>query len=269
MDGMTCRCAKCAVAEKICLLENGKGPKGCPTQNETESLKDALKEYDALDLKEFARIASVQEGSCYAYRDAKPFVMIPTKSRIEELIEFSQRMGYKRLGMAFCGGLTHEASLLSEILEKHGFEIVSVSCKVGGVPKERIGVKDEEKIRIGQFESMCNPITQARILNGAKTDFNIMLGLCIGHDSLFLKYIEGLTNWAIQAARNSGRVALTGIHSDAYVPFEVSPMRRKELAIFNVRRSNHDSEAALELLVERMSWFTPLVTHTRPLERIA
>ena len=38
-----------------------------------------------------------------------------------------------------------------------------------------------------------------------------------------------------------GRVVLTGIHSAALVPFEVSPMRRKELAIFNVRRSCHES----------------------------
>ena len=213
MDEMTCRCAKCAVAEKICLLENGRGPKGCPTQNETESLKDALKEYDALDLKEFARIASVQEGSCYAYRDAKPFVMIPTKSRIEELIEFSQRMGYKRLGMAFCGGLIHEASVLCEILEKHGFEVVSVCCKVGGVPKERIGVKDEEKMRIGQFESMCNPITQARILNKAKTDFNIMLGLCIGHDSLFLKFIDGLTTVFAVKDRITGHNPMAALYT--------------------------------------------------------
>jgi L-iditol 2-dehydrogenase len=76
-------------------------------------------------------------------------------------------------------------------------------------------------------------------------------------------------NWAIQAACNGGRVVLTGIHSDAMVPFEVSPMRRKELAIFNVRRSNHESEAALALLLERTAIFAPLVTHTRPLERIA
>lgn len=193
MDGIECNCAKCAIVEKICRLENGKGPKWCPTKNEGEALAEALKEYDAPDLKEFARLASVQEGSCYAFRDARPFVMIPTKSRIDELIEFCQRMGYKRLGMAFCGGLTHEAAALSEILEKNGFEVISVSCKVGAIPKERIGVKDEEKIRIGKFESMCNPITQAMILNKAKTDFNIMLGLCIGHDSLFLKYIEGLT----------------------------------------------------------------------------
>jgi hypothetical protein len=90
MDGIECNCAKCATVEKICRLENGKGPKWCPTKNEGETLAEALKEYDAPDLKEFARVASVQEGSCYACRDANPFIMIPTKSRLEELIEFSQ-----------------------------------------------------------------------------------------------------------------------------------------------------------------------------------
>jgi uncharacterized metal-binding protein len=193
MDEMNCNCTKCGVVEKICRLEKGKGPAWCPTKKESESLEEALEEYDDPELKEFARLASVQEGSCYAFRDAKPFVMIPTKSRVEELTEFSKRMGYKKLGIAFCGGLTHEASVLSDILEKHGFEVVAVSCKVGGIPKERIGVKDKEKVLVGEFEPMCNPITQAKILNKLKTDFNIMLGLCIGHDSLFLKYVEGLT----------------------------------------------------------------------------
>ena len=76
------------------------------------------------------------------------------------------------------------------------------------------------------------------------------------------------TNWAIQAARNGGRVVITGIHSEILVPFEVSPMRRKELAIFNVRRSNDEPERARDLLVERMSWLAPLVTHRRPLIEI-
>jgi L-iditol 2-dehydrogenase len=80
---------------------------------------------------------------------------------------------------------------------------------------------------------------------------------------------ENTINLALHVARNGGRVVLTGIHSAALVPFEVSPMRRKELAIFNVRRSNHESHAALDLLVERTAWFAPLVTHTRPLARIA
>jgi L-iditol 2-dehydrogenase len=77
------------------------------------------------------------------------------------------------------------------------------------------------------------------------------------------------TNQAIRAVRNGGRVVLTGIHSESFVPFEVSPMRRKELAIFNVRRSNHESERALEMLLHRVERFAPLVTHKRPLSEIA
>lgn len=80
---------------------------------------------------------------------------------------------------------------------------------------------------------------------------------------------EGTTNQAIRAARNGGRVVLTGIHSAAFVPFDVSHMRRKELAIYNVRRSNHESEAARDLLAEKAEWFAPLVTHRRPLAEIA
>jgi uncharacterized metal-binding protein len=139
--------------------------------------------------------------------------MIPNKTRIEELIEFSRRMGYRRLGMAFCGGLAYEALILSDILESHGFEVVTVTCKVGGVPKEAIGVKDEEKVKIGQFESMCNPITQAKILNRAKTDFNIMLGLCVGHDSLFLRYIKGLTTVFAVKDRVTGHNPLAALYT--------------------------------------------------------
>ncbi len=80
---------------------------------------------------------------------------------------------------------------------------------------------------------------------------------------------EHTTNWAIRAARNAGRVVLTGIHSAAFVPFDVSHMRRKELAIFNVRRSNHESEAARDLIAERSEWFAPMLTHRRPLREIA
>ena len=213
MNEIESNCTKCTVIEKICRLENGKGPKWCPTRNEGESLEEALKEYEGMGVKEFARLASIQEGSCYVCREAKPFVLIPTKSRLEELIEFSQRMGYHRLGLAFCVGLTQEASILSEVLEKHGFEVIAVTCKVGCVPKERIGVKDEEKVKIGEFESMCNPINQAMVLNKAKTDFNIMLGLCIGHDSLFLKYIEGFTTVFAVKDRVTGHNPMAALYT--------------------------------------------------------
>ena len=35
---------------------------------------------------------------------------------------------------------------------------------------------------------MCSPITQAEILNEERVDFVILLGLCVGHDTLFIKY---------------------------------------------------------------------------------
>jgi L-iditol 2-dehydrogenase len=79
---------------------------------------------------------------------------------------------------------------------------------------------------------------------------------------------EHTTSQAIQLTRNAGRVALTGIHSTPFVSMDGSAMRRKELTIFNVRRSNHETHEALELLHAHPEWFAPLITHTREIERI-
>jgi len=79
---------------------------------------------------------------------------------------------------------------------------------------------------------------------------------------------EDTTSQAIQLARNAGRVALTGIHSVPFVPMDGSSMRRKELTIFNVRRSNHETEEALKLLQSHTEWFAPILTHTRHIDRI-
>ena len=73
---------------------------------------------------------------------------------------------------------------------------------------------------------------------------------------------------AIQLTRNAGRVVLTGIHSTPTFSIDASGMRRKEITLFNVRRSNHETEGALSLLEAQPNWFAPLVTHTRTLDRI-
>ncbi len=110
-------------------------------------------------------------------------------------------MGYRELGVAFCIGVKNEAQILVSILENRGFQVVSVCCKVGGVPKERIGIEDEEKVTPGSYESMCNPIAQAQILNEERCDFSIAGGLCVGHDSLFLKHAQALTTVLIAKDR--------------------------------------------------------------------
>ena len=49
---------------------------------------------------------------------------------------------------------------------------------------------------------------------------------------------------------------------------DAAAMRRKELTLLNVRRSNHETDEALELLGAQAAWFAPLLTHTREIERI-
>ena len=195
------QCAICGVKDRVCESKNGKGPDFCPTKNRKKSIERAKEEYQKPEVSEFARMASIQEGECYLNRHIKPFVIHPLKPRIQEICEFAIKMGYKKLGIAFCSALHSEAHTLARILDAQGFQIVSVACKTGGIPKESIGLKEEEKVRIGEFEPMCNPISQAFILNEEKTDFNILVGLCVGHDSLFFKYSKAFTTVLIAKDR--------------------------------------------------------------------
>ena len=188
MESTKPECAKCGIKEKICRTPEGQGPAFCPTLHRDGVVKKANVEYAKPDILEFARQASIQEAECYTNRGVKAYILHPINPRVQETCEFAQKMGYKKLGIAFCGGLHSEALSLTQILEAQGFEVVSVVCKAGRTPKEEIHLKEEEKVRIGNFESMCSPIGQAMILNAEKTDFNILVGLCVGHDSLFLRY---------------------------------------------------------------------------------
>ncbi len=183
-------CAVCSVKNRACTTPDGQGPSFCPTQNRKTVVEKANLEYENPAVREFARMASIQEGECYVDRHIKPYVSHPVKPRVQEICEFAKKMGFRKLGIAFCEGLFREARALSDILKAQGFEVVSVVCKVGATPKESLGIKEEEKILIGEFEAMCSPIAQAMVLNDAGTDFNIVVGLCVGHDSLFFKYSE-------------------------------------------------------------------------------
>jgi len=108
-----------------------------------------------------------------------------TLTRLEELIKFCEAMSYRKLGLAFCVGLAREAGDLATVMESRGFRVESVCCKVVGLKKDDFGL---EKVDREKCEILCNPVAQAKILNRAKTELNIELGLCVGHDILFHKY---------------------------------------------------------------------------------
>ncbi|MBW1698521.1 MAG: DUF1847 domain-containing protein [Deltaproteobacteria bacterium] len=185
-------CAKCPYepTTRICQQKDGKSPPFCPTVTKTHIIEKALEEVMKPENLEFARQASIQEGEGYADKELGYAQTRPLKPRIVEIIEFAKKMNYKKLGLVFCMGLRKEAKVVENLLSINGFDVVSGLCKMGRTPKEMIGVRDEQKIKIGCFESMCNPIAQAFVLNDENTEFNIMMGLCVGHDSLFLKYSE-------------------------------------------------------------------------------
>jgi uncharacterized metal-binding protein len=126
---------------------------------------------------------------------------------------FARRMDVNRLGIAHCVGLIHEARLVQEILEANHFEVQSVCCKVGSIPKEEIGLGDAEKIRPGQYEALCNPIGQAMLLNETGTGLNIALGLCVGHDSLFFQYSQAPVTVLVAKDRVTGHNPIAAIYT--------------------------------------------------------
>jgi len=157
-------CAGCK--EKACY-------KGKDCTEIAEDAKEAYKD-DAEVLKSLSVSARIE--SRYYMK----------KNRIEELILYANEMGYKKLGVAFCIGLEKEAEVICDILSQH-FDVSSVCCKVCGIDKSDFEL---EQVQTFRKEAMCNPIGQAKIFNKEKTDLNVILGLCMGHDILFTKYSE-------------------------------------------------------------------------------
>jgi len=222
-------CARCD--KVVCGSEHSQeGPSNCPTRTKSEVINRALQEYDKPEIREFARQASIQESECYMNL---PEGLTTRYPRVEEVVQFARKMGYKKLGIAFCDGLRGEAETLNTILERRGFDVVSVCCKAGGIPKERIGIKDEEKIISkfrgpGNWESMCSPISQAEILNDEGTEFNILVGLCVGHDSLFFKYSQAPVTVLVAKDRVFGHNPVAGLYLSPSVYYR--KLRRKETA---------------------------------------
>jgi len=188
-------CARCpfTIAERLCRNPNGKAPAFCPRQ------------------------ASIQEAEGYADRELGYARVRPTKTRIEEIAEFADKMNFQRLGLAFCVGLRREAKVVVDIYSGRGFEVVSVICKTGCSDKNLIGLSDEQKIVPNEPEAMCNPALQALILNKAETDFNVLLGLCVGHDSIFLKEADAPCTILAVKDRVLGHNPLAAIYNiDSY-----------------------------------------------------
>jgi len=153
-------------------------PKFCPMPAEPELLGEVRSKYlQEPDLHRMAVESARTEAAGYC-----------KATRVEEIMDFARRMGWRHLGIAHCAGLMREAKAARDIFLAGDFEVSTVCCKVGSIDKEDIGIADEEKVRPGDFEPLCSPVGQAALLAEAGTEFNVVIGLCVGHDSMFFMH---------------------------------------------------------------------------------
>ena len=152
------RCAACQT--KVC-------------RTGTDCFRDAARQralYQDARLTKLHQAASAIEARHYC-----------REPRLREIMLFARELGLRRLGLAFCVGLSEEAEIIARIFEQE-FEVVSVCCKACGIPKQTLGLEQIDPKK--DVEVMCNPAGQAALLNDAGTELNILCGLCVGHDAI-------------------------------------------------------------------------------------
>lgn len=179
-------------------------PGNCPGGKNSEVIEECFKSYtgEGMDAK-IATVAARVEGMCYQPVPGSTAVNARW-TRVEDTIAFAKLMDYKLIGIATCIGLLDETARLTAILEGQGFTVTSVCCKAGSIDKLALGLDEKDKVRPGTFEPACNPIAQAKILNELKTDMNVIVGLCVGHDMLFNKYSEAPVTTLVVKDRVTG-----------------------------------------------------------------
>lgn len=190
-------------------------PPYCPANTQKDVCEQALAKYSGKTL-EFARNVALIENACYAINPntgSATLPMITMHPRAEENIMLAKVAGYQKLGIAFCLELQKEAELYTDILKKNGFEVVSVCCKAGGISKKEIGVTEEEKLYgPSSEETICSGLIMAELLNSEKTEMNILMGLCVGQDTLFFKYAEAFSVPFVIMDRVYGGATMEGIY---------------------------------------------------------
>ncbi|MBS3820031.1 DUF1847 domain-containing protein [bacterium] len=210
------QCAKCY--QKYCyqgIMDESKLPSFCPLRNSKELIQKVKQNYQNEKTQNFYLLSSLIEKEAYDEKAAREEgKSIPVRPRIREIVEFGKKLGSTKIGVAFCIGVSDEAARASSILENHGFEVCSVACSCGGLDKSELGVPPHYKIKDPRkYESACNPLLQAELLNQSQTDFNVLLGLCVGHDMLFTMNSEAPVTTLLVKDRFTGHNPVISLYT--------------------------------------------------------
>ena len=150
---MTVHCADCTAF--ICRV-GGKleaTPDFCPMRGEFPDFEELYSQGESLSL---LRQSAVVEGQGYC-----------RWTRLEEVGEFSKLMGYQRLGLAHCPDMAVEAEKVAHALGNVGLDPVQPPSS-----------------------ATCDPLGQAEFFAEQDTDLNLLAGMCVGHEAVFLKATE-------------------------------------------------------------------------------
>ena len=128
--------------------------------------------------------------------------------RIAEFIYYCLGMEYKHVGVAFCVEMFQEAEILTRLLKRF-FKVSPVCCKIGGHTRFDF-ITSASGV-------LCNPIGQAWVLNKAKTDINVMAGLCVGCDIVFTRHSEAPTSSLFVKDKSLANNPVSALYSKYYI----------------------------------------------------
>lgn len=210
------QCARCR--SKLCKqgISEGEGlPDYCPMVHYKSLIPEVSARYADPGRQAFFVQSALTEKQSYDEQAARvENRRVPIRPRIAEIAAFAGSINVQKLGMAFCIGLADEASRACSILEGHGLEVCSVVCCCGAIDKTDLGIPKEIKIRDPErFEASCNPLLQAEILNRSGTGFNLIVGLCVGHDMLFTQASQAPVTTLIVKDRFTGHNPVITLYS--------------------------------------------------------
>jgi len=133
--------------------------------------------------------------------------------RVQQCIEFARELGAQKVGLAVCVGLIREGREFARFLDRAGFHVISVACMVGALKAQETGIPDEWVNPLG---ISCNPIVQAGIMNQKGTELNFIYGLCVGHDTIFIRHSKAPVTYVVVkdmvTGNNPGAVLLSPYH---------------------------------------------------------
>lgn len=178
MSNASPQCAKCP--SKLCVSGHSEdGPKFCAMKTAADVFEEAHRIVEQPETRKMFR------GVATTWKDTRL-----SKNRIEEIMVYARNMGFKRLGVVFCIGLSEQGEVVSAVFEKNGFEVVSACCMTGGFSSDDVGLSEDDKIYKEGRQPQCNPVGQALLMNKSQTDLNVMVGLCVGDDVIFIKHSD-------------------------------------------------------------------------------